>query len=101
MGPLLLSLLYLNPSAGLRASVSCADAVRWHCVMSVRGLSGTNAMLLLLGFRVADTPVRFHLDSGGCWLLLFGLLPAIFASMAWEQRHYRNRPKVTGWQAFR
>jgi formate hydrogenlyase subunit 3/multisubunit Na+/H+ antiporter MnhD subunit len=53
----------------------CGAGIAW----SVRGLSGTNAVLFL-GFRVADTPVRFHLDSGGCWLLLFGLLPAIFAS---------------------
>lgn len=33
-----------------------------------------------LGFRVSDTPVQFHLDGGACWLLLFGLVPALLAS---------------------
>jgi hydrogenase-4 component B len=32
------------------------------------------------GFRVSDTPVQFHLDAGGSWLLLFGLLTALFAA---------------------
>lgn len=27
-----------------------------------------------------DTPVKFHLDVGGCWFLLFGLLTALFAA---------------------
>jgi len=43
------------------------------------GLPGTTSMLSL-GFSVSDTPVRFSLDSGGRWLLLFGLLPALFAA---------------------
>jgi hydrogenase-4 component B len=34
----------------------------------------------LLGFSVGDTPVHFHLDAGGCWLLLFGLLTSLFAA---------------------
>jgi hydrogenase-4 component B len=33
-----------------------------------------------LGLRLSDTPVQFHLDAGGSWLLLFGLLTAIFAA---------------------
>lgn len=33
-----------------------------------------------LGFSLGDTPVQFHLDSGACWLLLFGLFPAFFAA---------------------
>ncbi len=32
------------------------------------------------GFCVSDTPVQFHLSAGACWLLLFGLIPALFAS---------------------
>jgi formate hydrogenlyase subunit 3/multisubunit Na+/H+ antiporter MnhD subunit len=32
------------------------------------------------GFRVSDIPVQFHLDAGGSWLLLFGLLTALFAA---------------------
>jgi formate hydrogenlyase subunit 3/multisubunit Na+/H+ antiporter MnhD subunit len=32
------------------------------------------------GFRLSDTPVEFHLDAGGGWLLLFGLIPALFAA---------------------
>jgi hydrogenase-4 component B len=32
------------------------------------------------GFRVSDTLVQFRLDAGGNWLLLFGLLPALFAA---------------------
>lgn len=35
---------------------------------------------IALGFRVSDTPVQFHLGAGACWLLLFGLIPALFAS---------------------
>ena len=42
-------------------------------------LPGTEA-LVSLGICVGDTPVRFQLDAGGCWLLLFGLLPALFAA---------------------
>jgi hydrogenase-4 component B len=36
--------------------------------------------MLSFGFRVSDTPVQFHLDSGGSWLLLFGLFTALFAT---------------------
>jgi hydrogenase-4 component B len=35
---------------------------------------------ILLGFSVGDTPVQFQLDANACWLLLFGLVPALFAS---------------------
>ncbi len=44
------------------------------------GLLGTPLTAFSLGFSVGDTAVRFHLDTAGCWLLLLGLLPAIFAS---------------------
>jgi formate hydrogenlyase subunit 3/multisubunit Na+/H+ antiporter MnhD subunit len=33
-----------------------------------------------LGIYLSDTPVQFHLDAAGCWLLLFGLIPAFFAA---------------------
>lgn len=36
--------------------------------------------VFLFGFRLSDTPVGFRLDTGGNWLLLFGLLPALFAA---------------------
>lgn len=42
-------------------------------------LPGTQAVVPL-GFCVGDTPVQFQLDRGGSWLLLFGLIPALFAS---------------------
>ncbi len=32
------------------------------------------------GFRVSDTPVQYHMDTGASWLLMFGLLPALFAA---------------------
>ena len=32
------------------------------------------------GFRLSDTAVEYRLDAGGDWLLLFGLLPALFAA---------------------
>lgn len=38
------------------------------------------ASLFPFGFRAGDTEIAFHLDSGGCWLLLFGLIPALFVS---------------------
>jgi hydrogenase-4 component B len=46
------------------------------CLMILPG-SGAIAGL---GFSVSDTGVRFQLDASGCWLLLFGLVPALFAS---------------------
>lgn len=35
--------------------------------------------VISFGFCLSDTPVRFQLGAGGCWLLAFGLLPSIFA----------------------
>lgn len=32
------------------------------------------------GFHLSDTAVQFQLTAGSCWLLLFGLIPALFAS---------------------
>jgi hydrogenase-4 component B len=32
------------------------------------------------GFRVSDTDVQFHIDVGGHWLLLFGLIPALLTA---------------------
>lgn len=47
------------------------------CLASVSNLTSAVASF---GFRVADTPVQFHLGAGGDWLLLFGLIPAFFAA---------------------
>jgi formate hydrogenlyase subunit 3/multisubunit Na+/H+ antiporter MnhD subunit len=47
------------------------------CLASVSQLASSPASF---GFRVSDTPVQFHLGAGGNWLLLFGLLPALFAA---------------------
>ena len=46
------------------------------CLINLQGAMPA----LSFGFRVSDTPVQFHLDTGGSWLLLFGLLPALFAA---------------------
>ena len=46
------------------------------CLMNLHGAMP----IFSFGFRVSDTPVQFHLDAGGSWLLLFGLLPALFAA---------------------
>ena len=46
------------------------------CLMNLQGAMPT----LLFGFRVSDTPVQFHMDAGGSWLMLFGLIPALFAA---------------------
>jgi hydrogenase-4 component B len=46
------------------------------CLMNLQGAMPT----FLFGFRVSDTPVQFHIDTGGSWLLLFGLIPALFAA---------------------
>jgi len=46
------------------------------CLMTLPGSSPA----LSLGFCVSDTPVQFHLSAGACWLLMFGLIPALFAS---------------------
>jgi formate hydrogenlyase subunit 3/multisubunit Na+/H+ antiporter MnhD subunit len=67
-----------EPSGRLaRAGIAlgCAAGIG-ACLMI---LPGTLAVVPL-GFCVGDTPVQFQLDAGGCWLLLFGLIPALFAS---------------------
>jgi formate hydrogenlyase subunit 3/multisubunit Na+/H+ antiporter MnhD subunit len=46
------------------------------CLMNLQGAMPT----VLFGFRVSDTPVQFHMDTGGSWMLLFGLIPALFAA---------------------
>lgn len=46
------------------------------CLMGLRGATPA----LLLGFSVGNTPIKFHLDTGASWLLLFGLLTALFAA---------------------
>jgi formate hydrogenlyase subunit 3/multisubunit Na+/H+ antiporter MnhD subunit len=32
-----------------------------------------------LGVQLSDTPVQFHLNTAALWLMLFGLIPALFA----------------------
>ena len=68
----------LEPSGKLARTgivLGCICGVA-SCLMSLPGATPT----LLLGFSVGDTPVNFHLDAGGCWLLLFGLTTALFAA---------------------
>ena len=55
--------------------LGCASGIA-VCLISLPG--STSAVSF--GFSLGDTPVKFHLDAGGCWLLLFGLLPALFAA---------------------
>lgn len=55
--------------------LGCASGIA-ACLMSLP----ETLPAISLGFSVSDTPVVFHLDAGGCWLLLFGLLPALFAA---------------------
>ena len=55
--------------------LGCAAGIA-GCLMNLR----RGNACLFLGFRLSDTPVQFHLDAGGSWLLLFGLLTAIFAA---------------------
>ncbi|HTZ56888.1 MAG TPA: proton-conducting transporter membrane subunit [Acidobacteriaceae bacterium] len=57
--------IVLGCAAGIAASL-----------LSLRGA----ASAIPFGFRVGDTEVRFQLDSGGFWLLFFGLIPALFAA---------------------
>lgn len=69
----------LEPSgrlARLGIVLGCCAGIA-GCLVS---LSGTITSAFSLGFSVGDTAARFHLDTGGCWLLLVGLLPALFAS---------------------
>jgi hydrogenase-4 component B len=54
---------------GCGAGIAC-------CLMNLRRVVPG----FLFGFHLSDTPVQFHLDTGGSWLLLFGLLPALFGA---------------------
>ena len=46
------------------------------CLMGSAGQPSVSSF----GFRVSDTLVQFRIGVGGHWLLLFGLLPALFAA---------------------
>ena len=59
----------------LGIAIGCACGIA-AVLMILPGTQGP----VSLGFRVSDTAVQFQLDSGACWLLLFGLLPAFFAA---------------------
>lgn len=61
--------------ARIGIALGCASGIG-ACLMI---LPATQAAVSL-GFNVGDTPVQFQLDAGACWLLLFGLVPALFAS---------------------
>jgi hydrogenase-4 component B len=53
------------------------------CVAGIAGcLANLRATMPVVsfGFRVGDTPVQYHMDTGASWLLMFGLLPALFAA---------------------
>lgn len=62
--------------AGIMLGCACGIAAS---VMSLPKLPAT-VSAFSFGFSLGDTPVQFHLDAGGCWLLMFGLLPALFAA---------------------
>jgi hydrogenase-4 component B len=68
----------LEPSgrvARIAIVLGCAAGVA-GCLMNLHGaMPGVS-----FGFRLGDTPVQYQLDAGGAWLLLFGLLPALFAA---------------------
>ena len=63
------------------------------CVVTLPGGFQTIAP----GFQLADTPVRFHLSPGACWLLLFGLIPALFAAVLSSTAS--SRPRQSAWLA--
>jgi formate hydrogenlyase subunit 3/multisubunit Na+/H+ antiporter MnhD subunit len=46
------------------------------CLTSISGTPTAASF----GFRVSDTVIHFRIDAGGYWLLLFGLVPALFAA---------------------
>jgi hydrogenase-4 component B len=67
-----------EPSGRLaRAGIvlGCASGIG-ACLLILPGIRG----IVPFGFCVGDTPVQFQFDAGGCWLLLFGLIPALLAS---------------------
>ena len=51
--------------------------------------------------RVSDTPVQFHLDAGGCWLLLFGLLHGALRRRPKHNGLCQSRRGDTGWRGSR
>jgi formate hydrogenlyase subunit 3/multisubunit Na+/H+ antiporter MnhD subunit len=58
---------------GIMAGCVCGIVA---CVASI----GEPVPASSFGFRLSDTLVGFQLGAGGDWLLLFGLLPALFAT---------------------
>jgi len=61
--------------ARMGIALGCASGIA-ACLMNLPGATP----VFSLGFCLADTPVQFHLTAGASWLLLFGLLPALFAA---------------------
>lgn len=68
----------------LRTNTLCRVGTALGCICGVIAglmiLPGAQAPVAFR-FHLSDTLVQFQLDAGGCWLLLFGLLPAFFASI--------------------
>lgn len=56
--------------------LGCCTAIA-SCILTLLRAPGT----VRLGFNLADTPVQFRMTTGAGWLLLFGLLPALFSCL--------------------
>lgn len=57
-------------------SLGCVAGIA-ACVLGIESSQPISSF----GFSLGDTPVQFHIDNGGHWLLLFGLIPALCASV--------------------
>ncbi|MGO8720138.1 MAG: proton-conducting transporter membrane subunit [Acidobacteriaceae bacterium] len=55
--------------------LGCAVGIA-ACLIGLPGESST----ISLGIRLGNTPVQFKLTAAALWLMLFGLLPALFAA---------------------
>ncbi|MGB8478517.1 MAG: proton-conducting transporter membrane subunit [Acidobacteriaceae bacterium] len=55
--------------------LGCAVGIA-ACLIGLPGESATFS----LGVHLSDTPVQFKLTAGALWLMLFGLLPVLFAA---------------------
>lgn len=70
------------------------------CIVGMAACTVTlpaGSSLMSAGFQLGDTSLMFQLSPAACWLLLFGLIPAFFATALSSTA--TSRPRQSSWLA--